>query len=125
VSPESPYVSVRYQEPSGDLNSPYPGAGEGGLTLLCLSGGELAVGGLAPETVDIDHVLTDACDRYLQKTLALGCLEEGPLFLGQPMPNATIADFAPGRLAATESLDVILVGLGHREEAKAEEGKRK
>jgi hypothetical protein len=41
------------------------------------------------------------------------------------MPNTAIADFSTGRLPATESLDVILVGLGHREKSKAEARKRK
>jgi hypothetical protein len=39
------------------------------------------------------------------------------------MSDATVADLAARRLAATESIDVILVGLGHVEEPKAERGK--
>jgi hypothetical protein len=41
------------------------------------------------------------------------------------MPDASIPDLTASRLAATESLDVILVGLRHREKSKAERQKRK
>jgi hypothetical protein len=41
------------------------------------------------------------------------------------MPDPAIADLPPGRLPATESLDVVLVGLGHRGQAKGEEENRK
>jgi hypothetical protein len=36
------------------------------------------------------------------------------------MPDASIPDFSASRLAATEPLDIILVGLRHREKFKAE-----
>ena len=47
-----------------------------------LSRQKLTVGGLAPESVDIDDVLADTGDGDLQEALALGRLEEDPLFLG-------------------------------------------
>ena len=90
-----------------------------------LSRQKLPVGGLAPETVDVDDVLADAGDRYLQEALALGRFEEDSLFLGQPMPAAAIADPTARRLAAAESFDVVLVGLRHVQNLKAEVGKRK
>ncbi len=91
-----------------------------GQTPFCrLAGGELAVGGLAPEAIDIDYVLTDTGDGYLEEALALGRFEKDSLLLSQPMSDAAIANFAPSRLATTESFDVILVGLGHSENAKA------
>lgn len=92
---------------------------------LCSLGDAFAVRGLAPEAIDIDHVFADAGDGYLQKALALGGFEKNPLLLGQSMPDASIPDLATGRLAATESFDVILVGLGHRQESKAEGKKSK
>ena len=90
--------------------------------LLC---DEVAVGGLAPEAIDVEDVLTDTGDGYLQEAVALRGLEENPLLLGQPMPDPAIADLPPGRLPATESLDVVLVGLGHARNPKAEGPKRK
>jgi hypothetical protein len=39
--------------------------------------------------------------------------------------DPAIANLPTGRLPATQSLDVILVGLGHREQAKGEGWKRK
>ena len=86
---------------------------------------EVAVGGLAPEAVNVEDVFTDAGDGYLQEAIALRGLEENPFLLGQPMSDPAIADLPPGRLPATESLDVVLVGLGHRGQAKGEEGNRK
>ena len=74
---------------------------------------KLPIGGLAPETVDIDDVLADAGDGYLEVALALGRFEEDSLFLGQPMPDAAIADPTARRFAAAEAFDVVLVGLGH------------
>jgi len=90
--------------------------------LLC---DEFAVGGLAPEAIDVEDVFTDAADGYLEEALALRGLEEDPLLLGQPMPDPAVADLPPGRLPATQSLDVVLVGLGHARNPKAEGSKRK
>ena len=81
---------------------------------------EVAVGGLAPEAVDVEDVLADTGDGYLQEAVALSRFEENPLLLGQPMPDPTIANLPTGRLPATQSLDVILIRLGHREHAKRE-----
>ena len=86
---------------------------------------EFAVGGLAPEAIDIEDVLADTGDGYLQEAIALGCFKEDPLLLGQPMPDPAITNLPTGRLPATQSLDVILVGLGHREQAKGEGENRK
>jgi hypothetical protein len=86
---------------------------------------KLPVRGLAPETVDIDDVLTDSGDRDLEKALALGRFEEDPLFLGQSMANPAIANPTARRFPATETFDVVLVGLGHVRNLKAEVGKRK
>jgi len=149
ASPGCPYVSFLEQDPRYGLNSAY-GQKAGGLgtiqqcpkhfKLVALvsrygpvswpvpgesAGDEFAFGGLAPKAIDIDHVLPDTGDGDLQKTLALGRFEKNPLLLGQPMPDASIADLAPGRLATTESLDVILVGFGHREKFKTKARKRK
>ncbi len=90
-----------------------------------LLGDELPIGGLAPEAIDVEDVLTDAGDGYLQKALAFGGLEEDPLLLRQAMPDPAIADLPAGRLPATESLDVILIRLRHTEQAKGEGWKRK
>lgn len=91
----------------------WPGPGDS-------TGVEFALSGLTPKAIDMDYVFADTGDGNLQKTLAFGRFKEGPFFLGQPMPDASITDFAPGRFAATESFDVILIGLGHREKFKAE-----
>ncbi len=90
-----------------------------------LSRHELATGGLAPEAIDIDDVLADAGDGDLEEALALGRFEEDPLFLRQSVPDAAIADPSASRLAAAETFDVVLVGLGHVRNLKAEVGKRK
>ena len=79
---------------------------------------ELPVGGLAPEAIDVEDVLTDAGDGYLQEAISLGRFEENPLLLRQAMSDPAIADLPAGRLPATESLDVILIRLRHREQAK-------
>jgi len=86
---------------------------------------KLPVGGLAPKSVDIDDVLADAGDGDLEEALALGRLEEDPLFLGQSVPDATIAYPTACRLTAAESFDVVLVGLWHVQNLKAEVGKSK
>lgn len=57
-----------------------------------LSRQKLLVGGLAPETVDVDDVLTDASDGDLEEALALGRFEEDPLFLRQSVPDAAMPD---------------------------------
>lgn len=100
-------------------------APKSGLTPLCLAGDEVAVGGLAPEAIDVEDVFPDTGDGYLQEALALRGLEENPLLLGQPMPDPAIADLPPGRLPATQSLDIVLVGLGHARNPKPEGSKRK
>jgi hypothetical protein len=41
------------------------------------------------------------------------------------MSDPAIADLPPGRLPTTQSLDVVLVWLGHTEQAKGEGWKRK
>ena len=74
---------------------------------------EFAVGGLAPEAIDVEDVLTDTGDGYLQEAIALGRFEEDPLLLGQPMSDPAVADLPTGRLPATQSLDVILIRLRH------------
>ncbi len=96
----------------------WPGPGES-------AGDEFAFGGLAPKAIDIDYVLPDTGDWDFQEALVLGRFKKDTLLLGQPMPDASIADLTASRLAATESLDVILVGLGHREKSKAKSRKRK
>ncbi len=96
-----PYLSIP---------SPSPGPSPGPIQL---SRHKLPVGSLTPETVDIDDILADAGDGDLEEALALGRCEENPLLLGQPMPDAAIADPSASRLAAAETFDVVLVGLGH------------
>ena len=108
-----PYLSIPSPSP-GPCSSP-----------IQLSRHKLPVGRLAPETVDVDDVLADAGDRYLQEALALGRFEEDPFFLRQPMSDAAIADPTARRLAAAEAFDVVLVGLGHVRNLKAEAGKSK
>lgn len=90
-----------------------------------LSRHKLPVGGLAPEAIDIDDVLADAGDGELEEALALGCFEEDPLFLRQSVSDAAIADPSASRLAAAETFDVVLIGLGHARNLKTEAGKRK
>ncbi len=90
-----------------------------------LSRHKLPVGSLTPETIDIDDVLADAGDGDLEEALALGRFEEDPLFLRQSVPDAAIADPSARRFASAETFDVVLVGLGHARNLKAEAGKRK
>jgi len=90
-----------------------------------LPGDELPVGGLAPEAIDVEDVLADAGDGYLQEAISLGRFEEDPFLLRQAMSDPAIADLPAGRLPATESLDVILIRLRHTEQAKGEGWKRK
>ncbi len=86
---------------------------------------KLPVGGLAPESIDIDDVLADTGDGDLEEALALGRFEEDSLFLRQSVPDAAIADSTARRLAAAEAFDVVLVGLWHVQNLKAEVGKSK
>ncbi len=74
---------------------------------------KLPIGRLAPESIDIDDILADAGDGDLEEALALGRLEEDPLFLGQSVSNPAVTDPTASRLAAAETFDVVLVGLGH------------
>ena len=115
--PRGSYVVTR-SRPYLSITSPSPGP-------ISLSRHKLPVRGLAPEAIDIDDVLADAGDGDLEEALALGRFEEDPLFLGQSVPDATVTDPAARRLAAAEAFDVVLVGLRHIQNLKAEVGKSK
>ena len=86
---------------------------------------KLPIGGLAPESVDVDDVLADAGDGNLEEALALGRFEEDPLFMRQSVPDPAIADPTARRFAAAEAFDVVLVGLGQVRNLQSEERKSK
>jgi hypothetical protein len=57
-----------------------------------LFGYEGAVGGLAPEAVNVDDVFANSCDGNFQESLTLGGFKKNALFLRKPMSYATIAN---------------------------------
>lgn len=71
--------------------------------------------GLAPEAIDIAHVLAGATCRDFEKAIALCGFEELAFTLGQAMRLATASNFTPRGKPAGKAFDIIFTrALWHK-----------